>query len=251
MFFPLDPKSLTCQKYNPTRVSTPGGTIGYGGSLMAGYSIAAPGGYMIAARTLEMWDTFGTKPGFTAEKPWLLRPFDKVRFFKVTIEEYDSMARDYFAGRYRWQISPSTFDFQKTVKVMDRAQTDPDIIEFKRRQREASEEQEAVENMLYAEWATEAGSSEAVGEEQLATEDDNTVIIPSPMAASLWKIEIKEGDIIEEGQVVAVLEAMKMEVKVLAPKEAKGCQVRKIARGTQTVVNAGDALFILSKPDEK
>lgn len=63
MFFPLSPKSLTCQKYNPTRVSTPGGTIGYGGSILAGYSIEAPGGYMIAARSLEMWDTFGTKPG--------------------------------------------------------------------------------------------------------------------------------------------------------------------------------------------
>ncbi|KAI0100065.1 urea carboxylase [Nemania sp. FL0031] len=109
MFFPLDPKIITCQKYNPTRVSTPGGTIGYGGPLMAGYSIEAPGGYMIAARSLEMWDTFGTKPGYTAEQPWLLRPFDKVRFFRVSIEEYDSLAKDYFAGRYKWQISLSTF----------------------------------------------------------------------------------------------------------------------------------------------
>ncbi|KAI0869091.1 urea carboxylase [Hypoxylon argillaceum] len=247
MFFPLNPKSMICQKYNPTRVSTPGGTIGYGGPLMAGYSIEAPGGYMIAARTLEMWDTFGTKPSFTAEQPWLLRPFDKVRFFRVSIEEYDSLARDYFAGRYKWQISPSTFDVQKAFEVMKHAQTDPDVIEFKRKQCKALEEQEKVENSLYAEWATEMGSSEAVREEEIAPQDDNTITILSPMAASLWRIDVKEGDIIKEGQVVAVLEAMKMEVKVIAPKEAKGCQIRKIAKKTQAIVDAGDILFILSK----
>ncbi|KAI1119768.1 urea carboxylase [Nemania abortiva] len=251
MFFPLGPKSLVCQKYNPTRVSTPGGTIGYGGSILAGYSIEAPGGYMIAARSLEMWDTFGTKPGFTAEQPWLLKPFDKVRFFEVSIKEYDALSRDYFAGRYRWQISPSTFDFKSAVDAMDQAQTDPDIIEFKRKQGEALREQEAVENSLYAEWAAETGSSETVGEEEITAEDSDTVTIPSPMAASLWKIEVKVDDVIGEGQVVAVLEAMKMEVKVLAPKEAEGCRVRAIAKKPQIVVNAGDVLFILSKPFDK
>ncbi|KAI0479798.1 urea carboxylase [Xylaria cf. heliscus] len=248
MFFPLSPRSITCQKYNPTRASTPGGTISYGGSIMAGYSIEAPGGYMIAARTLEMWDTFGTKPGFTAEQPWLLKPFDKVRFFEVSIEEYDSLARDYFAGRYKWRISPSTFDFQKVFEGMNAVQTDPDIAEFKRRQREALEGQEAVENRLYAEWAAEVASREAVVEEEIVAPDRDSVTILSPMAASLWKIEVKIGDTVEEDQVVAVLEAMKMEVKVLAPKEAEGFHVCTIAKKIQSIVSAGDVLFILSKP---
>ncbi|KAI1741537.1 urea carboxylase [Xylaria scruposa] len=250
MFFPLSPKSITCQKYNPTRVSTPGGTIGYGGSLVAGYSIEAPGGYMIAARTLEMWDTFGTKPGFTAEQPWLLKPFDKVKFFEVSVEQYDSLSRDYFAGRYSWEISPSTFDIQEAFDAMNRARTDPDIIEFKRRQCEAMREQEAVENSLYAEWAAEVASNEAVKEEETSAQDDDSVTIPSPMAANVWKIEVEVGDVIDEGQVVAVLEAMKMEIKVLAPKEARGCQILTIAKKTQSIVNAGDVLFILSKPFE-
>ncbi|KAI0439813.1 urea carboxylase [Xylaria telfairii] len=246
MFFPLSPKGLTCQKYNPTRVSTPGGTIGYGGSILAGYSIEAPGGYMIAARSLEMWDTFGTKPGFTAEQPWLLKPFDKVRFFEVSIEEYDSLARDYFAGRYKWQISPSTFDFQKAFETMNQSQADPDVIEFKRKQREGISEREAEENELYTEWAAEVALNEAV-EEEVVAQDSDSVTISSPMAANLWKIEVKAGDVIEEGQVVAVLEAMKMEVKVLAPKEAEGCHIRKIAKKPQSIVDAGDALFILAK----
>ena len=38
------------------------------------------------------------------------------------------------------------------------------------------------------------------------------------MEANFWKVEVKVGDIIKEGQIVAILEAMKMEVNVLAPK---------------------------------
>ncbi|KAI1307860.1 urea carboxylase [Xylaria venustula] len=248
MFFPLTPKALTCQKYNPTRAFTPGGTIGYGGSIMAGYSIEAPGGYMIAARTLEMWDTFGTKPGFTAEQPWLLKPFDKVRFFEVSVKEYDSLARDYFAGKYKWVISQSTFDIQEACEILQQAQGDPDIVEFKRRQREALQEQEKIENSLYAEWAAEVASSQAPRDEGMTAQSDDTVTIPSPMAASLWKIEVQVGDTIKEGQVVAILEAMKMEVKVLAPREANGCRIWRIAKELQSIVNAGDVIFILSKP---
>ncbi|KAI0424117.1 urea carboxylase [Xylaria sp. FL1042] len=249
MFFPLNPKTLTCQKYNPTRVSTPGGTIGYGGSIMAGYSIQAPGGYMIAARTLEMWDTFGTKPGFTADQPWLLMPFDKVKFFSVSVEEYDSLARKYFAGRYKWQISPSTFDMQEAFETMRQAQTDSDIIKFKGKQREALREQEIIENRLYREWAAGMALDDAVGEEEITAQDGHTVTILAPMAASVWKIEVKVGDVVREGQVVAVLEAMKMEVKVLAPKEAKRCRVHTITKKTQSVVSAGDVLFILIRPN--
>lgn len=190
---------------------------------------------------------FRHQAGFTAEQPWLLKPFDKVRFFEVSIEEYDSLARDYFAGKYRWQISPSTFDFQKAFETMERAQADPDIIEFKRKQREGLSEQEAVENKIYTEWAAGVALNEAV-EEEIVTQDGDFVTIPSPMAANLWKIEVKVGDIIEEGQVVAVLEAMKMEVRVLAPKEAEGCHIRTIAKKTQSIVDAGDVLFILAKP---
>jgi allophanate hydrolase subunit 1 len=48
ILFPLEPMSgIVGQKYNPTRVSTPGGTIGMGGSLFAIYPLEAPGGYML------------------------------------------------------------------------------------------------------------------------------------------------------------------------------------------------------------
>ena len=36
------------------------------------------------------------------------------------------------------------------------------------------------------------------------------------MAGNLWKIHVKPGDVIEEGQEVAILESMKMEIPIIA-----------------------------------
>ncbi|KAI1424868.1 urea carboxylase [Xylaria sp. FL1777] len=245
MFYPLNPKAITCQKYNPTRVYTPGGTIGLGGSLLSGYAIEQPGGYMMGARTLEMWDTFGTKPGFTPDQPWLLNPFDKVTFYEVGIEEYDLLARDYFAGRHKWQVTESAFDVRKSYERFLVAQNDPEVIEFKRKRLEAQEEQERIEEVLYSEWtAANAALNVAVDG---VDESENNVSISSPMAANVWKIEVRVGDTVEPGQVVAILEAMKMEVKVLAPNEAQDCQIYAILKKEGSVVDAGDVLVLVRK----
>ncbi|KAI0517925.1 urea carboxylase [Xylaria bambusicola] len=244
MFYPLSPKVMTCQKYNPTRTNTPGGTIGFGGSLLAGYSIEQPGGYMMAARSLEMWDVFGTKPGFTPERPWLLNPFDKIKFYEVSIEEYDLLARDYFAGRHDWQITESTFDVRKTYESFLEAQNDPDVVDFKRRQSQALEEQEKIEAVLYSEWTAANAAAEKVA--NLVIEEGSNVPISSPMAANVWKMEVQVGDTILPGQVVAVLEAMKMEINVIAPKEARG-QVHAILKGAGSVVDAGDILVLIKE----
>ena len=53
MLYPLTPKAFLAQKFNPTRISTPGGTIGVGGSLLSIYPLEQPGGYMMLARTLD------------------------------------------------------------------------------------------------------------------------------------------------------------------------------------------------------
>lgn len=93
ILFPLSPMSqIQGQKFNPTRVSTPGGTVGIGGSLFSLYPVEQPGGYMMLARTLESWDTCGSKPGFSPTKPWLWEPFDMVTFKEVTVQEYDKIS---------------------------------------------------------------------------------------------------------------------------------------------------------------
>jgi acetyl-CoA carboxylase biotin carboxyl carrier protein len=62
------------------------------------------------------------------------------------------------------------------------------------------------------------------------------------ITGTVWKIEVKEGDNVTEGQTVVILESMKMEMPVEAP--ASGT-VQKILCTEGQAVNEGDALVTL------
>jgi urea carboxylase len=53
---------------------------------------------------------------------------------------------------------------------------------------------------------------------------------------------VAEGDQVSEGQVVAILESMKMEIEITAPEAGK---VIAIARDEGQQINAGQALMVL------
>lgn len=246
MLMPLSPKRLEGQKYNPTRATTPGGTIGMGGSILVGYTTEQPGGYMMLARTLEMWDPFGSKPGFDTTRPWLFEPFDKIKFYEVGVEEYDSLARDFAAGTYEWQVSPSTFDVRQAYERFQHELRSSDMVAYREGQRKGLEEQDQLERELYAEWKAEVAAAEAAdAEDSAALQDDaDTLVVSSPMAANVWKVEVSPGDVLKSGQTVAILEAMKMEVKVAAPQDADGFKVRSILKKPNTMVTAGDVIVV-------
>lgn len=77
-----------------------------------------------------------------------------------------------------------------------------------RRRNESTERITQQERKLLAEWR--AGQST----------DDTAIVgggegieVTAPMTASVWKIQVTEGDAVKEGQVLAILEAMKMEIR--------------------------------------
>lgn len=63
------------------------------------------------------------------------------------------------------------------------------------------------------------------------------------ITGTVWKIEVKEGDQVTEGQTLVILESMKMEMPVEAP---QGGKVEKIACAEGQAVNEGDVLITLS-----
>jgi glutaconyl-CoA decarboxylase len=63
------------------------------------------------------------------------------------------------------------------------------------------------------------------------------------MPGKIWKMHVKEGDAIAEGQLALVLEAMKMENEIYAPSAGTVSQVR-YKEGDS--VNTGDALVVIS-----
>ncbi|MFC7327728.1 biotin/lipoyl-binding carrier protein [Marinactinospora rubrisoli] len=66
--------------------------------------------------------------------------------------------------------------------------------------------------------------------------------IRAEMVASVWKIEVSEGDQVAEGDTLVILESMKMEIPVLT--EDPGTVV-SIAVGEGDVVQEGDLLAVV------
>jgi acetyl-CoA carboxylase biotin carboxyl carrier protein len=67
--------------------------------------------------------------------------------------------------------------------------------------------------------------------------------ILSPMGGSVWKIEVREGDAVSAGDVVIILESMKMEIPIEATqagmvKEIKVVEGEFVQEG-DTVVSLG------------
>lgn len=70
-----------------------------------------------------------------------------------------------------------------------------------------------------------------------------SVKIESPMPGNVLKVNVKVGDSVEEGQAVAVLEAMKMENDIVAPSAGTVASVN-VSVGDS--VNTGDVLITLN-----
>ena len=71
---------------------------------------------------------------------------------------------------------------------------------------------------------------------------ENAEAVESPIQGSIWKIMAKLGDVVEEGEVLAIAEAMKMEVDIEAPEHGKITQVL-CSEGEN--IQAGKMLFVI------
>ena len=69
-----------------------------------------------------------------------------------------------------------------------------------------------------------------------------SVPIPSPMMGKILSVRIKPGDAVKKGQIIMILEAMKMENEIVAPQDGVVASV-EVKEGTQ--LEAGDLLATL------
>jgi acetyl-CoA carboxylase biotin carboxyl carrier protein len=65
--------------------------------------------------------------------------------------------------------------------------------------------------------------------------------VRAEMVANVWKIVVAEGDHVADGDTIAILESMKMEIPVIA--EAAGTVSLKVAEGD--VVQEGDLIAVI------
>jgi urea carboxylase len=154
ILLPQDPRRrLRCMKYNPTRLQTPEGALGMGGSMAAIYGCESAGGYQLIGRTLPGWSSHGNLPGFTPQRPWLFEPFDVLNFYQVDAATYDSMLAKFKSGQWQWEVKDVAYD------VAEQAQFEKSIEEevnaFRKRQQEALVQVEEEERKLFQQWTAQ------------------------------------------------------------------------------------------------
>ncbi len=208
---PIDPRHrLVTTKYNPARTWTPENAVGIGGAYLCVYGMEGPGGYQLVGRTVQMWNTWRRTPAFT--RPHLLRFFDRIRFFPVSAAELIDARAAFPHGRYDVRIEAGTFDLAGQRALERREATG--IAAARARQQAAF----AAERR---DWAARGLDSfvEPVGAAPVAADalPPGCVALASPVPGSLWKLLLAVGDPVRAGDTVAIVESMKMEMRLVAP----------------------------------
>ncbi|MEQ6884692.1 urea carboxylase [Salicola sp. Rm-C-2C1-2] len=232
---PYDPRQrLVTTKYNPARTWTAENSVGIGGSYLCVYGMEGPGGYQFVGRTLQVWNRYRRTRHFT--KPHLLRFFDQIRFYEVSSEELQQIRRDHPKGDFPLQIEETTFDLAEYQQFLEA--NAESIRTFTEARNQAFEEE--LERWV-ASGAINYESQQDLGEHE-ADELPEGTPVESPTAGNIWQLLVSDGDTVTEGQVVAILESMKMEIEVTAPEAGK---VVHIARDEGQQIDAGQAVMVV------
>lgn len=215
---PVDPRHrLVTTKYNPARTWTPPNVVGIGGAYMCIYGMEGPGGYQLFGRTIQVWNTHRQTDAFVGGKPWLLRFFDQIRFFPVSADELTEWRRDFPHGRRSINVEETTFrladyraflaDNAASIAAFESTRTA--AFDAERAAWQASGEFDRVSDLLSAD--------SGAGEAQAVVVPEGAELIEAPFGGSVWKLLVSPGDTVTEGDVIAVIEAMKMECPFEAP----------------------------------
>jgi urea carboxylase len=236
---PLDPRHrLVTTKYNPARTWTPENAVGIGGAYLCVYGMEGPGGYQFVGRTLQMWNRYRKTTEFT--KPWLLRFFDQIRFYPVSSEELTQIRHDFPRGDYPLKIQQTTFSLTDYKQQL--ADNQKSIIAFAEKRQKAFEAERQ-------DWQN-SGQANFIADEMTQVETDIVALstqqrgVESHVAGNIWKVLVEPGEQVKAGQPLLVLEAMKMEIEVVAPAAGR---VASVVQKEGAQVYAGQRLLILEK----
>ncbi len=240
---PLDPRHrLVTTKYNPARTWTPENAVGIGGAYLCVYGMEGPGGYQFVGRTLQMWNRWHHGQSGTAfEQPWLLRFFDQIQFHPVDQDELHRIRAEFPSGGYALKVEEGVFSLKAYREFL--ANEAPGIAAFREQQRLA--------------FGAERDRWAAAGLEVLDTDADTAAsaqapafelppgarAIATPVPGSVWKVCASPGQAVSAGDVLMVVESMKMEFSLVAPCDAT---VHAVHSQQGAAVVAGQTVMVLT-----
>ncbi|MFC7259553.1 5-oxoprolinase/urea amidolyase family protein [Streptomyces lutosisoli] len=238
---PLDPRHrLVTTKYNPARTWTAENSVGIGGAYLCIYGMEGPGGYQFVGRTTQVWSGWQQRGAFEPGSPWLLRFFDRIKWYPVDADELLELRADITSGRFVPRIEEGVFSLADYESFLD--ENADSIAEFRTRQGTAfSAERDAWE--AAGEFTRAEAASAPAASPVEVTIPEGGRLIEAEFAASVWQLNVKPGDTVTTGQPLLALEAMKMESRVSAPMNGV---VHEILAKPGDQVEAGTALLVLA-----
>jgi biotin carboxyl carrier protein len=214
--------------------------VGLAGVIGAIYPIASAGGYQLLGRTLSTWQAYAEDP----RNHSILRNFDQIEFYVVSEGEFVATERQFKAGS--WKPETRRAQFKMTEYVAMLKSKEPATEQFRARQLECSQRVAAKEEEMFAAFLKKKAEDEASGKPVSSGADFTGTLVASPLSASVWKVMVAPGDVIEsDEQHVVELEAMKTSVFVAAGEGMKGKKVSGIAVQHGDAVIPGSALLYI------
>ena len=126
-------------------------------------------------------------------------------------------------------------------------ETKEEVAQIRKQQKKAQDEMQKLEDELMEKWMKEKAAGKIPMDKVEALLNDPGVgKISSPLNANVWKVTAEEGQQVGGNDVIAILEAMKLEISVRAEEGMKG-KIEKLLVRPGDVVNAGDPLVLVRK----
>ncbi len=211
---PVDPRHrLVTTKYNPARTWTPENAVGIGGAYLCVYGMEGPGGYQFVGRTVQMWNTWRQTTDFRTGKPWLLDFFDQIRFYPVSAQDLLALREDFPQGRFQLTIDHTEFSLPAYRQFLREIQ--PEASAFLANRQTAFEAERER-------WASAPATPEPDRLPLAVNGDaapDGCLPVRAPVSANVHNLRAERGQRISAGDQLVILEAMKMEVIVVAPQD--------------------------------
>lgn len=122
------------------------------------------------------------------------------------------------------------------------------MAKYKEQQQRAASIQNALEQESLAQLDSDVAKG-GKGNDQPGDREEFTLLpghmlVESPVSAKVWELNVKEGDSVKAGQLLMVLEAMKMELSVDASCD---CVVKQLLVAEGHMVNIGASVAVVAK----
>ena len=175
--------------------------------------------------------------------PGFCEDFDQLTYYEVDEAEYERQLALFHGGCYEYQIEETVLDMAEHNKLLE--DTKDEVAAIRQKQKRAQDEMQELDDELIAKWTEKKAAGKIPMEKVEALLNDPGIEkISSPLNANVWKVVAEEGQEIKEGDGVAILEAMKLEISVRA-EEGMNRKLEKLLVRPGDVVNAGDPLVLV------